>query len=202
MCYYNEHKFEGGFIMERIKDNTIDFTKVVTKEELLTLSKEEIELAKKDGNYHSKYLRSNFQDGALVEILAQRSRELAFLGHKYRDKGDIFKELLAANIAFGEDEKFIRVLLSKNINYYQLFSYIRAVKSIKKITALTKELEADEIKIASRKISRLCKIIKDYYGVKDYNLILAKIAEVTAFQKDLYKKLEEEQFEQSKIKGL
>ena len=201
MCYYNERKFEGGFIMERIKDNTIDFTTVITKEELLELSAEDIALAKKDGGYHSRYLRNSFEGGTLVERLASRSREIAFLGHKYRDKSDTFKELLAANIAFGEDEKFIRVLLSKNINYYQLFSYARAVKSIKKITALTKELEADEIKIASRKLSRLCKIIKDYFGIKDYNLILAKIAEITAFQKDLYKKLEEEQFEKSKTKG-
>ena len=150
----------------------------------------------------SKYLRSNFQDGTLIEILAQRSRELAFLGHKYRDKSDTFKELLAANIAFGEDEKFIRILLSKNINYYQLFNYARAVKSIKKITSMAKDLEGDEVKIASRKISRLCKLIKDYYGVKDYNLILAKIAEITAFQKDLYKQLEDEQFEQNKTKRL
>ena len=96
----------------------------------------DIELAKKDGSYHSRYLRSNFEGGSLIEVLAQRSRELAFLGHKYRDKSDTFKALLAANIAFADDEKFIRVLLSKNVNYYQLFSYARAVKSIKKITAI------------------------------------------------------------------
>ena len=188
--------------MEKIKDNTIDFEKVVTKDELLTLSKEDIELAKKDGSYHSRYLRSNFEGGSLIEVLAQRSRELAFLGHKYRDKSDTFKALLASNIVFDNDKKFIRVLLSKNVNYYQLFSYARAVKSIKKITAIAKELDTDEIKIASRKINRLCSIIKNYYGVKDYNLILAKIAEVTAFQKDLYKKLEDEQFESEKTKKL
>ena len=202
MCYYNRHSFEGGFFMEKIKDNTIDFEKVVTKDELLTLSKEDIELAKKDGSYHSRYLRSNFQGGSLIEVLAQRSRELAFLGHKYRDKSDTFKALLAANIVFADDEKFIRVLLSKNVNYYQLFSYARAVKSIKKITAIAKELDTDEIKIASRKINRLCSIIKNYYGIKDYNLILAKIAEITAFRRDLYKKLEDEQFESEKTKKL
>ena len=188
--------------MERMRENTINFEKVVTKDELLKLSSEDIELAKKDGSHHSNYLRSNFEGSQLIELLANRARELAFLGHKYRDKSDTFKELLAANIAFADDEKFIKALLSKNINYYQLFSYARAVSSIKRSSFMAKEWEDDEVKVASKKINTLCAVIRNYYGIKDYNLILAKIAEVIAFRKDLYKKLEDEQFEKEKKKKL
>lgn len=67
---------------------------------------------------------------------------------------------------------------------------------------MAKELEDDEVKVASKKINTLCAVIRNYYGIKDYNLILAKIAEVIAFRKDLYKKLEDEQFEKEKKKKL
>lgn len=186
--------------MERIRDNTINFEKVITKEDLMELPIEEVELAKKESAFHAKYLRASFSDGKLIELLSNRSRELAFLGRKYHDKSDTFKELLAANIVFPNDESFIKTLLCKNIGFYQLYSYARAVSSVKKITAMAKELENDEIKIISRKINRLCAIIKNYYNIKDYNLILAKIAEIIVFKKDLYQKLEDEQLNLEKIK--
>lgn len=186
--------------MERIKENTIVFEKVVTKEELLKLSEEEVNFAKKEGIYHAEYLRRVFSKGILSEFLSERARELAFLGHKYRDQKNVTKELIAATIALPDDEKFIKALLSNNIDYDQLLSISKAISSIKKITLLAKRLQTDDsVKVVNKKIRNLCLFIRNYFGIRDFNLILAKINEIAAFKKDLYKKLEEEQNNKEKI---
>lgn len=181
--------------MDKIRENTINFETVFTKEDFLTLSNEEVEFAKKEGTYHANYLRSMFSGGILIELLGQRSREIAYLSHKYRGQNDTTKELLAATIAFPDDEKLIKFLISKDITYNQLAAYSKAVTSVKKITILAKKVDVDDsITVASKKINKLCLLFKRYSGISDFNLILAKINEIVIFKKDLYKMIEDDQF--------
>ena len=186
--------------MERMRENTIDFGKVVTKEDLAGLSSEEIEFAKKEGRYHAVYLRNYYNSDILSEILTPRAREVAFLGHKYRHQSDVVKELLAANIVFPNDEQFIKILLSRDINYYQLINYARAISSTKKVALYAKNLEADDnVRVISRKLNGLCNLVKSHTGIKDFNLILTKINEIVLFQKDLYKQVKDCQDSQKRL---
>ena len=184
--------------MIKIKDNTIDFETVLTKEDLGKLTKEEIDFIDIESSYHSNYLRTTYASFRLHDFLHKRARELAFLGFKYQSQSDIFKELLAAKIIFQDDEKFIRALLAKNITYLQLYSYSKMISGTKKLMTLSKKIDDESITIANKKLNNLCAYIKIYFGFKDYNLILAKINEIVVFKKDLYKKLENEHLKQKK----
>ncbi len=176
-------------------DSKIDFSTVVTREKLKTLTDEEVNFVKKEGLSHSRYLRNAYNPETLKSLLTTRAKEIAFVGYKYKDLNPTAQELLAATIVFPDDESFIKCLLSRNINYNLLFNYSRAVSSIKKVALLAKNLEIDEdVKLTSKKINTLCSLIRIYFGIRDYNLILAKINEIVLFKKDLYKKLEQEQF--------
>ncbi len=178
--------------MERKKPNTIDFNDVVTKEELLLLPEEKRDFAVKQGIYHRKYIESTYGYDYLASSLSLRAREIAFLANKYRMENNVTKELLAATIALPKDESIIRVLLSKNITYNNLVAYSRAISNLKKIAMLAKEIEPnEELKLANKKITNLCRLIKMYYGVSDFNLVLAKLNYLVAFKMDLYLEIEE-----------
>lgn len=180
--------------MQRKVDSSVDFQTVLTKEDLRTIDEDKLSFIRKEANAHSNYLRSAFQGGTLIEILASRSRELAFIGNKYRNLSNAEKELLAANIAFSNDESFIKALLSKGITYNHLYHYSRAISSIKKVASLANKLELDDdVKLTSKKINALCSLIRLHFGIRDYNLIIAKINDIVVFKKDLYKKLEQDQ---------
>ena len=184
--------------MQNRIDSIVDFKTVLTKEDLKNFDKEKLEFIKKEAIVQSNKLKQMYRDGALIEILSSRSRELAFLGHKYRDLNNTEKELLAANIVFPNDEGIIKALIAKNISYNQLFSYSRAISSIKKIALYANRLEVEEdVKLTSNKINRLCSLFRQRYGIRDYNLIIAKINEIVIFHRELYKKLEQEQYTSS-----
>ena len=64
---------------------------------------------------------------------------------------------------------------------------------MKKLAALAGELNiSEDIKLVSKKINILCSVVRSYFGVKDYNLIIAKINDIVVFKKDLYLSLENE----------
>ena len=137
-------------------DSKIDFKTVITKENLRTLSEEEVAFVRKEGLTHSRYLRSSYNNDTLISMLASRAREIAFVGHKYKDLSPVAKDLLAATIVFSNDESFIKCLLSKNITYNVLFNYARAISSIKKVTILANKLEIDEdVKVTSKKMMKM-----------------------------------------------
>ena len=181
--------------MNQRLDCKIDFKTVLTREDLKTLSTEEIEKLRKESNYHYEYFKYLYGNSCLYEILANRSRELAYTSNKYKDLNQTAKEFLISSVIFHNDEQFIRCLLAKKITYNHLFYYSKAISSIKKVVLLANKLEIDEdVKITNKKLNSLCSIIRLYFGVRDYNSILAKINEIVLFKKDLYKKLEQEQF--------
>lgn len=64
---------------------------------------------------------------------------------------------------------------------------------MKKLAALAGELNiSEDIQLVSKKINILCSVVRSYFGVKDYNLIIAKINDIVVFKKDLYLSLENE----------
>ena len=181
--------------MNKKNECTIDFESVVIKEELQQISEEERAIIEKESTYHYNYLRNMYSGDFFVDMLVNRSREIAFISSKYKNLSPTAKECLAARIAFNNDEKFIKCLLSRNITYNQLFVYARAISGVKKVVSLANKLEVDDdVKVTSKKLNNLCSLVRMYFGIRDYNLILAKINEIIVFKRDLYKKLEQEQF--------
>ena len=182
--------------MNKNNECIIDFESVVTKEELRQISEEERAIIEKESTYHYNYLRNMYSGNFFIDILTNRAREIAFISSKYKNLSKPAKDCLAAKIAFNNDEKFIKCLLSKNITYNQLFAYARAISGVKKVVSLANKLEVDDVvKVTSKKLNNLCSLIRMYFGIRDYNLILAKINEIIVFKKELYKKLEQEQLE-------
>lgn len=180
--------------MQHKMDSSVDFKTVLTKEDLKNVDGKTLEFIKKEATINFSNLRKRFKNGQLIELLVLRACELAYSGHKYQSLNEIEKEILAANIVFSNDESFIKVLLSKGITYNYLYRYSRAISSIKKAVSTTDKLELDEnVKLASKKINYLCSLIRLHFGIRNYNLIIAKINEIVVFQHELYKKLEQDQ---------
>ena len=195
MCYHNTRILKGDFIMNKINECTIDFESVVTKEQLQQLSEEERAIIEKEATFHHKILTKMSKGSDLSDLLTSKSREIAFLNRKFTNLSQTAKECLAARIAFDNDENFIKCLLSRKITYYILFSYARAISSTKRAITLDGKLNNDaDIEAVNKKLNNLCSLVRMYFGIRDYNLILAKINEIIVFKRDLYKKLEQEQF--------
>lgn len=173
--------------------NVVDFSTVITKEDYLNLSDEQVKVASKEGMFHANYLRRAYSIEFLNEFLASMAREIAYIGSKYKNLDETSKELLAANICFPDDGKFIKCLLGKNITYDLLYNYSKAISKMKKLAALAGELNiSEDIQLVSKKINILCSVVRSYFGIKDYNLIIAKINDIVVFKKDLYLSLENE----------
>lgn len=174
-------------------DNTINFDTLITKENLFELNVDDINFINKESLYHANYLRQSYDQEYLKNFLVKRAREISSLGYKYRNKNETIKELIAANIVFNDDEAFIKALLSKGIKFFKLYSYLRLISNVKKNNDLEMDSNRD-IEVAKSQIKYLCCVIRYYFGVKDFNLIIAKLNEVIILKGNLYKKLEEEQF--------
>lgn len=196
----------------------IKFDKVLTSQEISEMDPEKIKFAKKEGQYHYNYLKNAYGPDYFKERLTSRARELAELGHKYRLEDEKTKELIAANIVFPNDLTFMKVLISKGITYAHLKAYSKIIRVGKILTQIsvgncekqdfkelfdaygfgkqflgisTKDLEAPDFTIKSKKLDYLCYIIKQYFGIRDENLILAKVSEITALKKELYQEMEQ-----------
>lgn len=181
----------------------INFKEIITKEDIEALPVANYNYAINVGNYHATYLRNQFTPEYLSVYLTQRARELAFIGAKHQEKDDVTKELLAANIVHPDNEKLIKILLSRNITYGLLTNYAKCISKIKKIALIVDKYELhDDIKIVTKNINALCNIFKDYIGCNDYNLIIAKLNEILVYEKDLYLNLEAKHFENEKSKKI
>lgn len=137
----------------------------------------------------------------LVEFLPGRARELAYLGAKYKEEDIPTKELIASTITYPNTKSFIQILIERGISYESLYAYSRLISRTKELTFLAKSLELDlteDVQLASKKLTNLCALFRKYYGHADYNLILAKINYIVAFEKDLYKELTEQMKPQAK----
>lgn len=196
----------------------INFDKILTSQEISEMNPEKIEFAKKEGQYHYNYLKNAYGPDYFKERLTGRARELAELGHKYRFEDEKTKELIAANIVFPSDVTFMKVLISKGITYGNLVAYSRIINVGKILTKLSngtyetenikdltdtyglgklffgvssKDFDGPDFTIKSKKLDYLCYIIKKYFGIRDENLILAKVGEITALKKELYQEMEQ-----------
>lgn len=171
----------------------INYKQIVTKEEFDAMSQEKYEYAVKEGLYHANYLRKYYEPVLLKELLATRALEIATIGTKYRGESTEVQQLIACNIAFPDNEKIIKILLSKGLTYDKVCTYSKVVSGLKKIALTAAEFDIDNsITIADKKVNGLCSVIRLHTGVSNYNVIVNKISEIAANYKDLYIELQGE----------
>lgn len=173
-----------------IKDSVIiDYDKIVTKEDLLKLENEDVDFINRESFFQGNVLRKYSNSEYLKKFLVKRAKEIAFLAHRYESKSECEKEVIAANIVFNNDEAFIKALLSRGIKFNRLYYFSRLMTNIKKNAILNGEVTED-IEKAKYQINNLCSYIHYYFGVKDYNLIIAKLNEILVFKSKLYREIE------------
>lgn len=171
----------------------INYKKIITKDEFDAMSQEKYEYAVKEGLYHADYLKGQYPPSTLRRLLVHRALEISTIGTKYYKESEAVQQLIACNIVFPDNEKIIKILLSKDLTYDKICAYARVVSGIKKIALQTVEFDTDNsITIADKKVNGLCSLIRLHTGVSDYNLIVSKISEIAAHHKDLYIQLQEE----------
>lgn len=174
--------------------NRIDFKTITTREDLKTITEEELQVIKKSSTYHSNYLRHTYRDNSntLLEILTSRAREISRTA-KYKNLSDPAKDLLATNIVYHDTADFIKYLIKNGISYNQLYGYSRLISKTKKLVLMADELDvSNEVQLTSRSLNKLCNLFCTYYGVRDFNITLIKINEIVQFYKELYNELEHE----------
>ena len=177
-----------------MSSNRIDFKTITTREDLKTITEEELKLIAKESTYHSNYLKRTYMVDAnhLLQFLASRAREISRV-EKYKNLSEPAKNLLAANIVYNDTERFIKVLIKNGISFSQLYNYSRLISKTKKLVLMANDLEvSEEVKLTNTPLNRLCTLFCKYYGITDFNITLIKINEIVQFHNELYVKLEQE----------
>lgn len=179
-----------------MNNRKIDFKSVLTKEDIAKISPEELAIIEKDAREQGKILRAKYEGSKLLEVLSSKPREKAN-SIKYQGLSSQAKELFASTVAFPSYSTIIKILIEYNINYIQAYTISRAVSNVKNImTKQTQLINDTNTKIAIIKLNSICEIFYREFGIRDYNLILAKINEIVVLKKDLYK-----EFEAKKTRG-
>lgn len=162
----------------------IDFKNVTTKEEMQTLSLEELAKVTKGGKFHSEQIKNSLAYSE-IKIKEGRGKEIAFILHNYSNLSITAKYLLASSIIMSNDESLITYLIKNGFNYFQIYRCSKLISKLKEYYNITdKPLDMD---IST--LEKLCFLIKKYYGISDNNLIIAKINELVVFKADLFEKL-------------
>ena len=109
------------------------------------------------------------------KYISNRAREIAFKGAIYKDKSEIYKNLLAANIAFPDEKRFISTLVEHGFTMDKL-------NEINNPEAKTKEVFPIVYNLAIQ--------LKKQYGSNVTTLALTKINEVIVYNPTLFAELE------------
>jgi len=152
---------ETVYITEEIKAE-------VTPEMVAEISKES-----KKNYYRVSHGNSLYYEHSYI---CQRAREIAFKGSLYKDKSPLYKNLLAANIAFPDDEKFVDIL-------------VRYGFTLEKMQLINNPETDPYVKITF--IYEFAQILKKYFGSSVTSLALNKANEIIVFNPTLFQKTEQ-----------
>lgn len=120
--------------------------------------------------------------------------------------------LIQANVACYDGELLCDILISKGISYNTLALLSRDIDNLKLLSQLTKRLDellkkdtnpeqlkllktiieklGKENELLNIKINEIAKIFKDYYALTDINVIIARLLQITVFERNMYKEKE------------
>jgi len=170
----------------------INYTTVITKEDLELLNEKEYEEIRLI--CEAKVKRTQDKAYKVVSVsdnMQTKAYDFAFRDEKFTNMPYFKKILIATNVVYFNNETFINILLSKNITYKILFKTVSKIKLIKELALMKDEYELDEsTTISNKNLNAICSLIRKFYSYDDPNLIVAKLVEIVVFQKELYLTLE------------
>lgn len=178
----------------------INYENVTTSEDLKQISTEEYQNAvnlgileykktyKPDSN-HFSLTRTQFKKGYGLTVIDKEMAAGDIYTRKHSELSDTERMIVACEFLLPTDS-FVRTLVNKGYDYVELFSYVRLIRGLKKIMLEAKEEHIDSsVVIANLKLEKICKIMQQYYGVKNYDYILSKLCQVVWFEKQLFDQL-------------
>ena len=173
--------------------------KTITINELSKISEHDYELAKNvaktelEKMYEIRGVRIEYSP-KLVYISSNidiRAKDIAFRNREYSNCSYIIKCIIASNIAFMNDELFIKILIDNGYNLGKLMTLIRFTEQINLFDI--QNLDLNTMKITSNElkhIKRICQLTKKFFNVDDYLLVINKITEIIVFKQDLFSKVQ------------
>ena len=110
------------------------------------------------------------------KYISNRAREIAFKGAYYKNQSQIYRNLLAANTAFADEESFIETLINHGFTFEQF------IKINDPNLTPTEKLSL---------VYPLAYTLKQFYGSNVTSLALNKINEIIVFNPTLFNELEQ-----------
>lgn len=136
--------------------------------------------------------------------------------HKRRklNESKVELTLIKANVACFSKETLFNLLLDKNISYNTLAIISRDIDELKTLSQLINKLnmllknnvDDENLKLLrllikkldkkteslSKKLDAICKIFEKYYSLSDIDVIVARLLQITVFERELYKNIEKQ----------
>lgn len=128
------------------------------------------------------------------------------------DEDKTILTLVQANVCCNNPEMLIDILLNKKISYNTIALISRDIDNLKLLSTLKIKLEellkkdvsekdlkllkisirrlAEENEKLNNKINEIVKIFEQYYAVSDINIIIARLLQITVFEREIYKEKE------------
>lgn len=197
----------------------LNYSKILTIEDLKNITDEEfeyikteaqkhiesIELVKYAPRYQYNYLK------AVVFSMVSFNEKAKDIETKYNDKPEFIKTMIQTNIAFPNSEQLFSILLDRKVTFQILSTTIKKVTILKQLDKLNnilneninkkskdelKDLELyierleKQTKIASLNLEKIISIIHHYYAIDNKELIINKLVQTVVHEQQLYEQIE------------
>lgn len=168
----------------------IDYNKIFPEDLNQYFTKEELKQAKEYALTKRKWLMSAYSYMAADrKWLSNKAEELMFVNHENRNRSNVEKALIAANIVF-DDKKFAEILSAGKFDtdslkvYISLLNYIKA----KKLQGKLDEKDINLNKKINEFTQKLIKHFNMYVGTIIPDILINKISEIISFKPELLDK--------------
>ena len=174
----------------------IDYSKIITDNFKLLVDNERLNTIKKEALNERAKIKTISEARNSKSVFYSKASEIAYVSYRHQTKSNAEKGLLAANIAF-DDQEFSTILLNGGFNKNNLETFIKLLGYLKsKIANETIDSVDEKYKKTAEKYARMLqKHFTMYVGKCDLNIIINKINEILSYKSEL---IEEE--EQTKTK--
>lgn len=163
----------------------IDYTKIITNDLKTLITEDRLMVIKDEATKESKFIRRNGLTDFVKEHLFQKADEIAYTRTQHKNKTDVEKAILAANIAL-DDDNTVEALLKGNFDKETLKLYIALVDYVKRKKMNNSEIDSkytDAVKVFTKKLVKHFSNI--FVGNPTPNIIINKINELLSFKPEL-----------------
>lgn len=164
----------------------IDYSKIITKDLKLLITEERLMAIKDEAELENKYIKRHGLTDYVKEYLSKKADEIANTRAQHKEKNDVEKAILTANIALSDDEKIAEVLLKGNFDKDTLEMYIALLDYVKSKTAKNHKIDSKYANAADTFTKKLLKHFKTMcVGNPTAIIIINRINELLSFKPEL-----------------